>query len=234
MDLKSEFVRRGPWITHFVIDGVESGGNFHALADTRVDQFFECFPNVRTILDLGSLEGGQTFNLAQRPGVERVLGLEARIANIEKARFVQPLLGVRNAEFMQVDLEIADLASFGKFDAVFCSGLLYHLVEPWKLIAKMPDVASQLFIWTQYADDLQSVKILNDYRGLEYTEGGIDEPLSGMSPTSFWLTLGSLIKALTTSGFQTIRIVHNELDRPHGPAVTLAATMASTSTIDRV
>lgn len=81
MDLTSEFAKRGPWITRFVIDGVESGGKFDTLADARVDQFFECFPNVRTIPDLGSLEGGQTFALARHPGVERVFGIEARAAN---------------------------------------------------------------------------------------------------------------------------------------------------------
>lgn len=226
MDLKTEFARRAPWITHFAIDGVESGGNFHALADLRVDQFFECFPAARTILDLGSLEGGQTFSLARRAHVERVLGLEARAANIEKARFVQPLLGVRNAEFLQADLETADLASFGQFDAVFCSGLLYHLLEPWKLIGQIPRVAPRLFVWTQYADDLSADKTLAGYRGCDYTEGGIDEPLSGMSPTSFWLTLGSLIKALTASGFRDLRVLHNELDHPHGPAVTLAAQIS--------
>ncbi len=224
MDVKTEFARRGPWVTRFVIDGVESGGKFDALADTRVDQFAACFPGVRTILDLGSLEGGQTFNLARRPGVERVVGLEARVSNIERARFVQPLLKVSNAEFFQVDLETATLSEYGTFDAVFCSGLLYHLLEPWKLIERIARISPRLFIWTQYADDLSAGKVVEGYRGSDFTEGGPDEPLSGMSPTSFWLTLGSLAKALTAHGFSRIDIVHNELRHPNGLAVTLAAS----------
>lgn len=41
----------------------------------------------------------------------------------------------------------------GQFDAVFCSGLLCHLPEPWKLIEQMPRIAPKLFIWTHYPDD---------------------------------------------------------------------------------
>ncbi len=224
MDLKSEFAKRSPWITRFVVDGVESGGNFDALADQRVDQFFECFPNVRTILDLGSLEGGQTFALARHPGVERVLGVDARGANIEKARFAQGLLNVSNVEFTEADLEEVDLTSFGKFDAIFCSGLLYHLPEPWRLVQQTRQIASNFFIWTHYADDLQAEVTIHGLKGLYHVEGGFNEPLSGMSAKSFWLTLGSLVKVLTESGFNAIRIMHNQLKHPNGPAITLAAT----------
>src|SRR5713101_1615996 len=121
MDLKAEFARRGPWITHFLIDGVESGGQFRALDDPRIDQFFEHFPNVGTILELGSLEGGHTFVLARRPGVERVLALEARVSNIAKARFVQKLLQIDNAQFVEADLEKSDFTrSFVPDCSIIC------------------------------------------------------------------------------------------------------------------
>ena len=51
----------------------------------RVQQFLERFPNVPTIHELGSLEGGHTFTLARREGVERVLAIEGRPANVEVA-----------------------------------------------------------------------------------------------------------------------------------------------------
>ncbi len=230
MDLKAEFAKRGPWITHFVIDGVESGGNFHALEDERVDQFFESFPNVRTILELGSLEGGHTFALARHPEVERVLGVEARASNIARARFVQELLRIENASFVEANLENADLATFGKFDAVFCSGLLYHLPEPWKLIAQLGNVAPRLFIWTHYAEDNPDNLTIDGLKGREYVEGGPDEPLSGISPKSFWLTLDSLKEVLVSAGFDSIRILHDDPKHCHGPAVTLAAVMQSVAT----
>ena len=61
MDLVTEFARRGPWITQFVIDGVATGGDYQVTNDRRVQQFFERFPNVHTILELGSLEGRSHF-----------------------------------------------------------------------------------------------------------------------------------------------------------------------------
>jgi SAM-dependent methyltransferase len=222
MDLKSEFEKRGPWITHFEIDGVQSGGNFRALEDGRIDQFFESFPDARTILELGSLEGGHTFALAQHPGVQRVVGIEARMSNIERARFAQELLHIDNVEFVREDLEKADLTLFGSFDAIFCSGLLYHLPEPWKLIFEMARVAARVFIWTHYAHE-SSQDVRENLRGREYIEGGIDEPLSGMSPKSFWLTLESLKSVLSSAGFDSIRILHDDPGHAHGPAVTLAA-----------
>ena len=82
MDLAIEFARRGPWITQFVIDEVATGGDYQVTNDRRLQQFFKRFPNVPTILELGSLEGGHTFSLARHPCVERILAIEARAANI--------------------------------------------------------------------------------------------------------------------------------------------------------
>lgn len=224
MDLKAEFSKRAPWITHYEIDGVATGGDFHALNDSRVGEFFETFPRVRNILELGSLEGGHTFTMARRPDVARVVGLDGRPTNIEKSRFMQQLFGVSRVEFAEANLEKAELSSFGKFDAVFCSGLLYHLPEPWKLIEQVPRVAPNLFIWTHYCDDLAIDAANGDLKGRNYVEGDLQSPNSGMSATSFWLTLGSLTKTLTKNGFGKIRILENNLSHPEGPAVTLAAT----------
>ncbi len=230
MNLEAEFAKRGPWITHYVIDGVESGGSFRALEDERINQFFGSFPNVRTILELGSLEGGHTIALARHPGVERVLGIEARAANIARARFAQKLLRINNVDFVEADLEKTDLKTFGKFDAVFCSGLLYHLPEPWKLIAQFPCVAPRLFVWTHYAEENPDNLTINGLNGREYEEGGPDEPLSGVSPKSFWLTLDSLKKTLAKAGFDSIRILHDDPKHCHGPAVTIAAMTQSAAT----
>src|SRR5450432_3632713 len=136
-DLTSEFAKFGPWVFRFQIDGHYYGGATSAVGDARVEQFFRFAPNTANILELGALEGAHTFILADRPGVKRVLALEGREVNLRKARFVQELLRVENVEFVQTNLEKDDLAALGKFDAVFCSGYLYHLPEPWKLIEKL-------------------------------------------------------------------------------------------------
>jgi len=223
-DLTSKFAELGPWVFQFRIDGQDYGGAISAKGDARVDQFFRFAPNAETILELGALEGAHTFILAQRPGVKRVLALEGREFNLRKASFVQELLQVQNAEFAQANLEETDLASFGKFDAVFCSGLIYHLPEPWKLISQFPALAPNLFIWTHYAADVDAEIITDSLRGKIHPEGGAADPLSGMSSTATWLTLGSLITSLTKSGYASVHVIDNDLTHANGPAVTIGAT----------
>jgi hypothetical protein len=79
--------------------GVACGGNFDASNDPRIDQFFQHFPDAKNILELGSLEGGHTFRLAERA---RVLGLEGRQKNIDKALYMQKLNSSQNHIFLQI------------------------------------------------------------------------------------------------------------------------------------
>lgn len=222
-DLTIEFAKLGPWIFQFRIAGRDYGGGISAVGDERVERFLRYAPEAETILELGALEGAQSFILAERAGVKRVLALEGREANLRKARFVQQLLQVPNVEFAQANLEHARMTEFGKFDAVFCSGLLYHLPEPWKLIEQLPAVAPILFIWTQYAREEEAVDVGRGLRGKIHIEGGSDEPLSGMSPTATWLTLGTLRALLSASGYQRIDVIHDDPTHANGPAVTIGA-----------
>lgn len=222
-DLSAEFAKLAPWIFQFRINGRDYGGGISAVGDARIDQFFQFAPEVEIILELGSLEGAQTFLLAQRAGVRRVLALEGREKNLRKARFVQELLQVRNVEFAQTNLEHADLAQFGRFDAVFCCGLLYHLPEPWKLIEQLPAIAPILFIWTQYAAENEATDVGRGLRGKIHGEGGPDEPLSGMSATATWLTLSSLRSVLEASGYKRVDIIDDDPKHANGPAVTIGA-----------
>jgi SAM-dependent methyltransferase len=218
-----EFERHKPWITRFWIDNVAYGGDFDAMNDMRLEQFRAQFPNARTILELGALEGGHSFGLAAGPQVTRIVALEGRTANIERARLVQRLLDVRKVEFHEVNLEQTDLAAWGRFDAIFCSGLLYHLPEPWKLLEQCARISSGFFMWTHYAGDDGNVEV-NGYRGKWFRESGLGDPLSGMSGESFWPTLPALERMLRQSGYSSIHIIHDDVKHPHGPAVTLAAS----------
>ena len=225
-DLTSEFAKLGPWIYQFQIGGQTYGGGISAVGDERVERFVRYAPKVATILELGALEGAHSFILAERPGVRRVVALEGREANLRKARLVQELLEIRNVEFAQVNLENADVARFGKFDAVFCCGLLYHLPEPWRLIQQLPAIAPLLFIWTQYAAENEARDLGNGFRGKIHIEGGADEPLSGMSATATWLTLQSLRDLLRTCGYKRVDVIFDDPGHANGPAVTIGATTA--------
>ncbi|PYI90759.1 MAG: hypothetical protein DME97_16395 [Verrucomicrobia bacterium] len=226
-NLTAEFTKLGPWIYQFEIDGKTYGGGISAIGDMRVEQFFRYAPHPETVLELGSLEGAQSFILAQHPGVQRVVALEGREANLRKARFVQELLQIGNVKFAQANLEHADLHGFGNFDAIFCCGLLYHLPEPWKLIAQCPSIAPLLFIWTQYAAENEAHNVGRGLRGKIHVEGGTEEPLSGMSPTATWLTLDSLRALLAESGYDQVEVIYDDPGHANGPAVTIGASTAT-------
>jgi SAM-dependent methyltransferase len=222
--LKLEFEKRNPWITQFHIGGETYGGTFDAMNDVRVKQFLEIFPNVKSVVELGSLEGGHSFALAKSETVNKILAIEAREVNIERSKFVKKVFDDKKVEFLQADLEKLDFAQFGNFDAVFCSGLLYHLPRPWELIPKLAKISPNIFIWTQVSEEAKAKKMREGWRGKFYREGGIFDPLSGMSKKSFWFSLGSLINILTQNGYKQVKIIENNLSHPNGAAVTLAAT----------
>lgn len=228
-ELKAEFEKLGPWVFQFKIEGEIYGGGVSAIGDIRMERFLRYAPRLATVLELGSLEGAHSIILAQQPGVRRVLALEGRPFNLRKARFIKELFDARNLEFAEANLEETDLSAYGNFDAVFCSGLLYHLPEPWKLIAQLPAVAPVLFIWTHYAKEEEGSEVAPGLRGKICVEGGSEEPLSGMSATATWLTLESLTALLNRSGYRSVTVIDDNPAHPNGPAVTLGARITENS-----
>ncbi|HEY2783744.1 MAG TPA: class I SAM-dependent methyltransferase [Fimbriiglobus sp.] len=220
------FFRRRPWVSRFRIGGRDYGGAFDPANDPRLRHFAEAFPAARRVLELGSLEGAHTFALAAMPGVDAVVGIEGRLANLKRARFVQRQLGVRNVSFVRANLESFDPASLGPFDAVFCSGLLYHLPRPWTLLQTIAGTAPGLLLATHVTPDAKANEVRNGYSGSVYREFGHRDPLSGLSPESFWPTLGALKAMLADAGFRSVVVCDHDENNPHGPLVTLAAKTA--------
>jgi hypothetical protein len=215
------FARRAPWFTTFNIDGVTYGGATHFDDDPRVLDFARLFADARTVLELGSLEGGQSFELAHMAG-RHIVAVEGRRENVERARFAQRCLGVDNVRFVCANLEITPLNSFGRFDAVLCSGLLYHLPRPATLIDSLISVAPRAYIWTHYALPERVEDELDGMPGRWYSELGRSDPLSGMSDRSFWPTLPALVDRLRHAGFDSVVVVMDDGKHPNGPCVALS------------
>src|SRR5207237_6950169 len=114
--LERGFRRLAPWSTRYVLNGVEYGGDYDPATDARTGRFWAAFPEARTVLELGAVEGGLSFELARRPGVQ-VTAVESRADNVAKARFVQRALGVDNVRFHHADLEVVPPSAFGRHDA---------------------------------------------------------------------------------------------------------------------
>lgn len=86
-------------------------------------------------------------------------------------------------------------------------------------------MAPSLFVWTVYSNENEATIEIDGLHGREYVEGGLNEPLSGLSPKSIWLTLPSLLELLKRSGYRDIEILEKS-QNPNGPAVSIAASLS--------
>ena len=94
------------------------------------------------LADLGCLEGGYAVEFA-RMGFQ-VLGIEVRESNIVACNYVKSKTNLPNLKFEKDDA--LNIAKYGKFDIVFCCGLLYHLDKPRHFLETLSAVTTKLLI----------------------------------------------------------------------------------------
>lgn len=218
-DIERAFDAVGPWQSRFMIQGQAYGGELPYQEDGRVDEFFEWVGSPASVLELGSLEGAHSAQLAARQSVERLVCLEGRDENVRRARAAMAVLGFNErVRVERVDLEEGGLEPFGMFDAAFCAGLLYHLSRPWLLLSELRRHVGQLFLDTHVSTTGNIV--LAGYRGSLYREHGLDDPFSGLQNFSFWPTAEALDDMLAAAGFAVARR-RDWPDWPNGPRVHL-------------
>ena len=192
------------------------------------------------ILDLGSLEGGLSFELA-REGWS-VTGMEGRSANLDKAEMIRSYFGLENLKFELRDVKTLSPERDGRFDAVICCGLLYHLDDPFTFLRTLRTITTEeglLFVDTHVAPDDASARHATYAQHLServtFREGGHDyegcwfaEPSRGSvleqqwsavsNARSFWPTRTSLIRAMYHAGFPSILELFGmfDIDREFG------------------
>ncbi len=200
MNIEQEIKQLGPWICDFEIQGHKTGGYFDALNDRRILVWLSKYPQLKTVLEMGSLEGGHTAAIASYPGILRVVGLEARDANLAKCEFVHKSLGITNSIHTKYDLEQANLMQLGSFDGIFCSGVLYHMLDPVRLFNQFNDITDIVFLGTHYVE--KAVTNLDGWEGEWKPEFGMKDVLSGVEDKAFWLTKQSIEGLAKVNGFK--------------------------------
>jgi 2-polyprenyl-3-methyl-5-hydroxy-6-metoxy-1,4-benzoquinol methylase len=78
----------------------------------------------------------------------KVVAIEGRAVNHEKARFAAEQKGLRDIEFVTEDVRNFSKERFGVFDVVVCSGLLYHLpgTDACRFVHAIADSCTRLTI----------------------------------------------------------------------------------------
>jgi ubiquinone/menaquinone biosynthesis C-methylase UbiE len=118
-----------------------------------LDMVFPGDKNHYRLADLGCLEGGFAVEFA-RMGFQ-VLGIEVRDANIAACNYVKANTNLPNLEFVKDDAR--NIAKYGVFDVVFCSGLLYHLDKPKEFLETLSAVTTKLLILqTHFSTDTKT------------------------------------------------------------------------------
>ncbi len=121
----------------------------------------------------------------------RVTAVDGRQQNVEAASQRNP-----GIEFKVCDAESPQLTQLGKFDLVFCFGLLYHLENPFLTIRYLREMTNKLLL-------VESVI----YPGADPIMGLVDEGLTedqGLKHVAFYPTESCLVKMFYRSGFTNV------------------------------
>lgn len=175
-------------------------------------------------IDLGSKEGYNAFDLVEC-GVSRALGVEVRDSFLKEAEETRRQLGYDSVSFQKGDVRQVDELGLERFDICLCSGLLYHMQNPFNVLKRIRNICRHLVLETHVAPTLlhyfftgpkyrnhlqfRMREVLLDrevFRGrlnvfplaqdMAATSGSI------ANHTTFWPSLASLKKALRLAGFE--------------------------------
>lgn len=212
-----------------------------AKEDPRACWAIQCFGTLAgfTILELGPLEGRQSYSL-HRAEAKEIVAIEGNAAAFQRLLAFKNALNLNRLRPMLGDFIPYLEQTQEQFDLVFASGVLYHLEDPLAAIEQMARVAPRLFLWTHIYDaqrvaehpgwrDRFAPQHKWEWRGItmegacqRYTDRLRREFCGGINEDSLWLTRQSLFKALDHLGYSLIQ-THEEVEHPNGPAIWVCA-----------
>lgn len=182
--------------------------------------FATVFPGDRSrvrVADLGCLEGGYAVEFA-RMGFD-VTGVEVRESNMAACNYVKERVDLPNLRFVQDDA--LNIAEHGRFDAIFCCGLLYHLDRPRQFLQTLGAITDRmLYVQTHFSTERDNPRFRlsapAQNEGLpgrwfqEYPSAAAHRAressrwASWDNPRSFWLRREFLLQALKDVGFDLV------------------------------
>lgn len=169
-------------------------------------------------LDVGCHEGYYAVAMA-RKGMREVQGVDVRESNLEKARLVADIFGLRNLNYEQKDCEDLRVDQTGPYELCLFLGLLYHLENPMRCLRNVARLTGELcIIETQVVDEVEGYaewggrEWTRPYRGVlalidETGEFNNDIRETGASPMATCPSRNALHFMLRQAGFRRTEIV---------------------------
>jgi SAM-dependent methyltransferase len=219
-------------------------GHINLFDDPRICWASEQFGGLSgmRILELGPLEGGHSYQMEQL-GASAIIAIEANTRAYLKTLVVKEIYGLKALRVLCGDFR-EFLSTDEHFDAVFASGVLYHMTDPFDLLRQMASRADRLFLWTHYYDAATITgrpELDRLFRGAESKEAfgrsfqlHRRDYLEALQWTgfcgagnewSFWMEREDILWVLDHLGYRDIRVQETEEDTKHlnGPSLLIAA-----------
>ena len=156
--------------------------------------------HLETAIDVGC--GLGHFSEFLRSVGFRVTAIDGRSRNVEEASRRHP-----DIAFHTLDAESTALLDLGKFDLVFCFGLLYHLENPFRVLRNLHALTSKLLL-------AESMICPGSKPQMDLVDEGTTED-QGLLHVAFYPTEACLVKLVYGAGFTNVYRSARMPDHPH-------------------
>lgn len=202
-----------------------------------------------TAVELGPLEGGHSYMLAQM-GVASLTAVEGNRSAFLRCLIAKEILGMERVSFLcgDFDLFLDDRAATAapRYDLCLAVGVLYHQRDPVALLERVARTSERVLLWTHYHDDSIAGRpeVAEKFVGSEeattagfphvrhlyrYGEGRARAGFcGGMWPEASWLSRADILAALEHLGLAVVDVGFDTHDHPNGPCFCVAAARGGT------
>jgi hypothetical protein len=175
----------------------------------------------KTFADIGCMWGinGANSFFAERCGAKRVMAVDVYPATDQFT--AEHSRSNSHVEFLMGDINQSDtLRQIGTVDVVFCSGVLYHMPDPWTLLVSLRSICGNvLLLYSQLIPEIPGLRntaifypMLNEARrkpfklgiGMQKAITGPYEPESGYGNWFWGLTPSCVESMLSCAGFMML------------------------------
>ena len=240
---------KGAWSSAFPQHSGIVAGKSTRFNDSRVTwvaQELDGLEN-RSVLELGPYEAYNTFQLSHL-GAHPITAVEGSNINYLKCLIAKETLGIR-ANFLHGDIRAFVESTTEACDVCWMSGVLYHQLDPLKLLKAVARISTHAYVWTHFFDhriarnpsryplfddhldveqDVDGYRCVHHYRSYGSRSGGPPILFSGGSnPFSYWLAKDDILGYLDTLGFTNVTIGGINMDHDAGPTISLIASKPS-------
>lgn len=207
--LKNELKKfGGPWhspidLGHGVITNDRRSTQRRFARRLRLQQIPDDLTN-KTVLDIGAWDGFFSFEFERRGAKVLSIDIWDEVA-LARFLFAREKLNSK-VEYKRIDVHDLDPDVIGKFDIVFCAGVLYHLRNPLQALERIRSVTKELLILetvTMVPFTHESFPMIGFFPGdQEAIASGRDWGICA-APTISWSK-----EALASAGFTKVEVKH--------------------------